>query len=219
MEIITILILGLIVAIIYKFCQVNKIEKFFNVPEDKLYFIYAKTCGNSPNVQSFENSFNTYAETHPLFKAKVELKTLELLPEQVIGCIGITDKALQYQETPVGLKNIMATLQKGQTKDEMEDSEIVKQSLLILNENNFQGGYQLPLIVYVPKGTKEITANNIFTEKVKDFYTNNLDIGVPGLVYRNEMGETERSNIYIINWLVANFWSGQSQLIDENTIF
>lgn len=217
MEITTLLILGLITAIIYKFCT-QTVEKFFNVPQDKLYFIHAKTCGNLPSAERFETSFNSYAESHPLFKSRVQLKVLELQPNQVEGCTGMTAAALQYEETPVGLSNILASLQNGQSKDsEMKDSEIVKQALLISNQNNFQGGYQLPLIVYLPKGTKQITADNMYTEKAKDFYTNSMDDGVPGPVYRDEMGEMTRSNTYIVNWMMLNFWKGNPQLIDENT--
>lgn len=216
MEITTLLILGLITAIIYKFCT-QTVEKFFNVPQDKLYFIYAKTCGNLPSVENFKTSFNSYAESHPLFKARIQLKVLELQPNQVEGCVGMTAAALQYEETPVGLSNILASLQKGQTTDEMMDSEIVKQALLISNQKKFQGGYQLPLIVYLPKGTKQITADNMYTEKAKDFYTNSLDDGVQGQVYRNEMGEMTPSNTYIVNWMILNFWKGNFQLIDENT--
>lgn len=216
MDITTLLILGLIAAIIYKFCT-QTVEKFFNIPEDKLYFIHAKTCGNLPKPERFKTSFNSYADTHPLFKARVQLKVLELQPNQVEGCNGMTAEALEYQETPVGLENIMASLQKGQTTDEMQDSEIVKQALLISNQNNFQNGYQLPLIVYVPKGTKQIKAGNIYTDKAKDFYTNSLEDGVPGPVYRNEMGEMTLSNTYIVNWMILNFWKGNPKLIDENT--
>jgi hypothetical protein len=216
MKIIELLILGLIVAIVYKFFS-KKVEKFFNVPQDKLYFIYAKTCGNLPNVERFETSFNSYASSNPKFKERVQLKVFELQPNQVEGCVGITADALEYKETPVGLGNILASLEKGQSGEELQDSEIVKQALLISNQNGFQGGYQLPLIVYVPKGIKEIKADNMYTDKAKDFYTNSLDDGVPGPVYRNEMGEMTKSNVYIVNWMLLNFWKDNLQLIDENT--
>lgn len=216
MKITELIILGLIVAIVYRFCT-RTVEKFFNVPQDKLYFIHAKTCGNLPNAERFEKSFNVYAESHPLFNSRVQLKVLELQPNQVEGCTGMTADALQYQETPTGLENIIASLQKGQTSDEIKDADIVKQALLISNQNGFQGGYQLPLIVYLPKGTKELTANNLFTEKSKDFYTNSMNDGVPGPVYRNEMGEMTKSNTYVVNWMLLNFWKGDTKLIDENS--